>query len=1352
MSNMKRIKKYLAILLSAGMVITATPAMAVLGAPDSSAGEESTDQGNYRRASPGENSDDPEKDSSEESKEEEGEKEPEESQEEEGEKEPEKSKEEEGEKKPEESKEEEGEKEPEESQEDEGDKEPEESREDEGDKEPEESQEDEGDKKPEESQEEEGDKEPEESQEDDSGKKTDKTENPEKADALQALARPLKTATKSVPDRRDSDSVTFNTGNFEVQVVSEEDFENGIGDAAFEEDGSYTIQIPEDNPFFPYEVQFTWDGETESLWFMSPDDSVEIGDHTFYVSAYFDGSAVTQMSLSVGGDTVVVYPEEKEFVNGSGISTMSLLPLEEKELEVDLTGFTPVELTMVSVDAVFEDGLPEDGSVIWAYGGSDYYKISGAGGTIDLSRGTTNAGTGDLYTEWQMIVGEPDQLASANIRYNVKVKVTPAKDWLVPVVYQQDSEGNRYKLTASAEYRDNANLDYLDIEIEGYDPAKDGVYFSLQVNDKVFSAKQENMEASEGLIYEPDMLDGLITPEIFAEDMETAGSGYYSENLWSESITLASYDGHAVSGCLPIEVSFSEKEGVHINSVGLYTGAGESRTNVVETWDYPDWALDEVAVLKYGYPASGTYQLVLECLTREGTVDNTAVIAAYKGMYDTMEDAQREGAADIKAQLFDAASGYSADFSQETSFTIFTGRDGKADDTWVYALCAVEGAPAIEDGEVMFTGVKNKEGQEVASYVVDSHEDSYGEYNYLTILVGAAADLEQLAPTFQTGDGIDLYAEGGSSPEVSGKNVHDFSEGPVQYTASSEDGAARNYWLQIVKAEDGAGPLYINSLLDEKAETRDENGVIYSTREIVLDWLHEDQHDILLINKGTDAITDLSVELVSDQLGLDEYWTLKGTSDLAGFSTIENDTQYGELPNMAKIRLYDNIGETAEIEGTLTIKSGETILAVLTLTGVVGDPGIITEDIPDGVKYVPYGTMIQNTNKYEWNTVEYSIVDGELPGGMELRSNGELYGVPKESGTFTFTVQMRNSSSNFLTSERTFTMTVTENTDANVDGATDTGYELTQRVQDFALGNALDQTLVSEGEYGEFKDVFLDGDKLVEGTDYDSASGSTRITIRSQTLRAHDQPGTHTIGIEFRTSDTNTLYRAAQNYEITDSHSSSQSGGSHSSSGGGGGSPSPASSANTITRDPKKGYMSAQMGIITGEGAGYSKWIQDETGWKLTYADGTMAKGSMATQSDGSTVEQVLWEKINGAWYAFGADEYLQSGWVYDYQLQKWYLMKVENGMQTGWYQDPQDGYTYYLEPETGSLASGWKWIDQNWYYLNEVVSGRTWELNEETGEWYYNIKSVTWPFGALYRSATTPDGYQVDENGVWIP
>ena len=129
----------------------------------------------------------------------------------------------------------------------------------------------------------------------------------------------LYTGTASNSEKSSKDEVKFNTGNFQVTVVVQEAFDQGEGDAFFEEDGSYTINIPESNPYFPYEVQFTGSEGTASKWFETPDDSVEIDGHRFYVSACFDGQAVTGMSLDIAGKTVVVYPEKKEFTDGDGI-------------------------------------------------------------------------------------------------------------------------------------------------------------------------------------------------------------------------------------------------------------------------------------------------------------------------------------------------------------------------------------------------------------------------------------------------------------------------------------------------------------------------------------------------------------------------------------------------------------------------------------------------------------------------------------------------------------------------------------------------------------------------------------------------------------------------------------------------------------------------------------------------------------------------------------------------------------------------------------------------------------------------------------------------------------------------
>ena len=141
----------------------------------------------------------------------------------------------------------------------------------------------------------------------------------------------------------------------------------------------------------------------------------------------------------------------------------------------------------------------------------------------------------------------------------------------------------------------------------------------------------------------------------------------------------------------------------------------------------------------------------------------------------------------------------------------------------------------------------------------------------------------------------------------------------------------------------------------------------------------------------------------------------------------------------------------------------------------------------------------------------------------------------------------------------------------------------------------------------------------------------------------------------------------------------------------------------------------------------------------------------MITLESGESAEQIVWEKIDGSWYAFGVNGYLKSGWVYDYHLGRWYNLSLNTGMLSGWYVDPVDKYTYYMDPAEGGLSIGWKSIDRKWYYFNTAVTEPTWELNKETYNWQYNAKSKSKPFGALLRNEKTPDGYEVDADGVWI-
>ncbi len=139
-----------------------------------------------------------------------------------------------------------------------------------------------------------------------------------------------------------------------------------------------------------------------------------------------------------------------------------------------------------------------------------------------------------------------------------------------------------------------------------------------------------------------------------------------------------------------------------------------------------------------------------------------------------------------------------------------------------------------------------------------------------------------------------------------------------------------------------------------------------------------------------------------------------------------------------------------------------------------------------------------------------------------------------------------------------------------------------------------------------------------------------------------------------------------------------------------------------VTQDSQKGYRNEEQGVITGANNqavndGYSHWMKDAKGWWLRYSDGTWPMGRAGAYH---------WEKINGRWWAFGADGYISSGWIYDTIYQGWFYMDENQGMLTGW-----------------------QFINGKWYYLNHNSDGTA---------------------GIMYTKRRTPDGWYVKEDGSW--
>ena len=148
-------------------------------------------------------------------------------------------------------------------------------------------------------------------------------------------------------------------------------------------------------------------------------------------------------------------------------------------------------------------------------------------------------------------------------------------------------------------------------------------------------------------------------------------------------------------------------------------------------------------------------------------------------------------------------------------------------------------------------------------------------------------------------------------------------------------------------------------------------------------------------------------------------------------------------------------------------------------------------------------------------------------------------------------------------------------------------------------------------------------------------------------------------------------------------------------------------SSSAIRKDPIKGRISSDRGIITGAANstandGYSHWMQNEHGWWLRFADNSYPKG----RKHGMSGSAYAWELINGNWWAFDENGYAKTGWLRDEAFGGWFYMDPERGMQTGWVL-----------------------IDGVWYYFHPVSDGRR---------------------GIMYAGQKTPDGYYVDEKGAW--
>ena len=216
-------------------------------------------------------------------------------------------------------------------------------------------------------------------------------------------------------------------------------------------------------------------------------------------------------------------------------------------------------------------------------------------------------------------------------------------------------------------------------------------------------------------------------------------------------------------------------------------------------------------------------------------------------------------------------------------------------------------------------------------------------------------------------------------------------------------------------------------------------------------------------------------------------------------------------------------------------------------------------------------------------------------------------------------------------------------------------------------------------------------------------------------------------------------------------------------------------------------FVDGHWNYFASSGAMKTGWLKDNESWYyLNPETGIMVVGSK--EIDGKTyffkssgIMQVGWQWLNDSWHYYTESGALQTGWLKDSDA--WYYLEGKEGvMLVGLHQ--VDGKQYYFSG-SGAMQIGWKWFDNHyryfesngamktgwikdkgiWYYLNPEDGIMLVGLHKVNGEHYYFDESGAmqtgwkqldgnWYYfqadGSLLKNATTPDGYKVNEEGIW--
>ena len=837
-----------------------------------------------------------------------------------------------------------------------------------------------------------------------------------------------------------------------------------------DEEGGFAIPLPEDEPFFPYAVQFQYQDETWTEWFDTEDSAVTVGEYSF------------TLSLKEGAEPLYIDgPEDevhdwlaKDFAtDGDPAATMSLQNLEtynayvtisKEELKESYSLKSLIEMVKEYNSNAQLPAVSDDTTVVWQVyestgfsessdlelKGNGRYVIGKASDVVNVAEKVEEYG--GYYTYYEFIVGKAghnnsDQNDGEKCRFELSIDVGNRYIRMRP--YGADKKPlSEYETTMQDGFYDrgtNKRIDKNSFNASVYASKWTGsepVYLKLSRDYRLEQFLNQAGAGAEAKVYvgyyeTPEEIPANaedVTSKILLPTRSTSDSAWNS--LEGYRVQLSSLEDWSYWDKVPKFTLVLEKNGTVEKvlapfGVRFYSAYAQIQPDYELYNETSNWVAQRVYenghyttnyVMKdNSYPADAEYYFRMRLNNAEPDEDVTDYVESITVNGTALSQTQI-------TQLFDSdnysspARGYKANYSSGVTFTIkYTAKyHSNPSGTEIFTVKTI---PSNEDpGNLYDTFFQVNGASGCSSYVMKAKDDGYFKYGYQTVLLmkgSAAVTDERITPYFST-QAKSLQAKtvkdaSAVSQELDGSTSIHFTPGqPVQYTAYVDETSSthRNYWVTFATKTSGGPNLFVNGVTNADAGHLDDG---QPTRLVVMDDA-KDYHDVFVANLGDAPMTGLYARLENAQnVVLDPYWSFQENTSLAAFPDRVQNNSNGYQQNIAKVRLLPEVDEATgllkggPISGTLVIGyggGGAGKEVRVKLTGLSGDLQFTNQSLRTGVKWVPYVTAIQDNTMIDSENYEYSIT-GRLPNGLSTTPAGEIYGVPQEYGTFPLHVTLR---------------------------------------------------------------------------------------------------------------------------------------------------------------------------------------------------------------------------------------------------------------------------------------------------------------------------------------------------------